>query len=224
MAPPAEVHSFDEREHLERCAAMHAAFVSAIEAHPGGFEEVARRMNKTAKRLRQEIDSLIERGAYKGAPKLGLEDSEEIMKITGSIAPLEAMIGPGAKLVKLPPPSVQSDDPEVLLQAGLRRFGSLTLLWSVTTRSEQLLQIAKAIAGIAEYVQIVVKLAAQTQISLNDKKALGRAHLAVLGAVQGVVSGPETQALLPQMVADFAAAGEILTRRLPEWARDRARG
>jgi len=221
MAPPAEIHAFDEAAHRAHCLAMHVAFVTAIEAHPGGFEEVGKRMNKTAKRLRQEIDSLVKPGDYKAAPKLGVEDAQEIMKITGSIAPLEAMVGPGFKFLKLPPPSVVSDDPEVLLRAALRRFGTLTVLWSITTSSEQLTKFTAAMTRVAEFVNLVVKLASKREISPNECRALGRAHLAVLGAVQVLVTGPETEAMLPQMAADIAAASALLECRLPERARQR---
>lgn len=221
MAPPAEIHAFDDAALRARCLAMHTAFVAVIEAHPGGFEEVGKRVNKTAKRLRQEIDSLVKPGDHKAAPKLGVEDAQEIMKITGNIAPLEAMVGPGFKFLKLPPPSVVSDEPEVLMRAALRRFGTLTTLWSITTSSEQLTQFTGAMTRVAELVNLVVELARNKEISLNESRALGRAHLAVLGAVQVLVTGPETEAMLPQMVADIAAASALLERRVPERARQR---
>lgn len=218
--PSAEVRPIRPPEDPRpKIIAIHAAITAAIESYPGGFEAVAQGLKKTTKRLQQEVDSLIRPGNHKASPKLSVDTAQEIMKLTDSVAPIEAMAGPGFKVIKLPPPSVQSDDPLVLLRAGLRRFGMLSILWTTSLAAEQLPALAHLLNCLGAFVSVTTNLAGEREISVNQNKALGLASMNFLCALQEIPTDTVVLELVPQMVADLSAARDLLGARVPERTR-----
>jgi hypothetical protein len=101
----------------------------------------------------------------------------------------------------------------------LRHFGTLSFLLNATARTEQLPVIARIMASLAEFMNLVLKLAGEREISPNQNRELGRAHMEVLLAVQNLTTAATGASLLPQMIADLAAARELLARRVPDRTR-----
>lgn len=217
--PYAEAHRIEQSDQRQEASAIHGAFVAAIESYPGGFDAVAKLLKMTTKRLQQEISSMVTPGTHKASPKLGANTAVEILKITGSVGPLEAMMGPGFAFVKLPPPSIESDDPVGLLRAGLRRFGMLSILWNSFQDVEQLPTYAQVLARLADFVNVLADLATKREVSPNENKALERASMNLVCAVQSMAGQAVVSALLPQMVADFAAARNLIGGRVPAGVR-----
>ena len=179
------------------------AMYRVVHRYPGGIESLAKQINRTSKYLLKAVSGLP------GA-KLNVDDALAITKITGDIEMLETMAKSfGQKLVKLPPPTVESAEFTPHAENAMKQLGLCIAVGSVAgTDLHKRVSGAKAICS---FLEMGMDYNEASSISPNNFKKLSAAYVAI---GRFAFSSHSIQL---QMQADLLAAYHSLQRKVPHY-------
>lgn len=209
------------REVQERMARLRDVLLEEVAAYPGGMEAWAAAVGTTAKRLQRAIETL---GASSGAAgaKLGIPEFEAIARLTNSTRILQAFAGPEHRVVPLPAPSVDTQDPCVLFGSALRHFLIAGVAWAACFPARWR-EWLPAMGCMATFAELGAALGQKPTVAKNELRELAAKHLEVVTSIQHLAAVDAVQEPLLQAVADNAAAYRLVAAKLPTWARENRR-
>lgn len=141
-----------------------------VHRYPGGIEAVAKAIGRTPKYLLKAVSGLP------GA-KLNVEDSIAITQFTKDYEIVELMTArAGGKLVKLPPPTHETEDMDVLFRDVVRGAGMVIFTATLSLRPEGTHAAAAFAKWIGGYAETALPLLQQATISTNAMRRLSEAY------------------------------------------------
>lgn len=180
------------------------AMYRVVHRYPGGIDSLAKQINRTSKYLVKAVSGMP------GA-KLNIEDAQAITQITGDIEMLEVMANElGQKLIKLPPPTTESDEFTPHAENAMKQLG-LCISFSAALGSSPLLQVSAA-KDVCSFIQVAMPHNNAVSISPNEFRKLSSAYLLI---DRNAFAGSPFHL---QMHADLLAGFVVLQRKVPNYS------
>ena len=206
-----EVRDEISKEIAEKLLKIQSLLNEAIAAYPGGVEEISKKLNTTPRRLEKALKNL--ESDHKGGPKLGVLEFQEILKLTGNSEILQILAGPEREVVRLLQPSVETEDPRIILSEVHKNFGLLLIILSknekYSTKFPNLLKV------YGSFLEIALKLANKSAVSKNELKELSREHFSVHEELTNLAANIIARQIVLQAISDIKRAADLIQERLP---------
>lgn len=177
--------------------------------YPGGIDELAQAMGFRPTYLLKAVTG------NKGA-KLGLEDAEKLIRKSGDIRLLKSFASHfGFQTVKLPLPTLVSDDPRSQLQESIKSFGLCCLVEaSIPNESARLSHLAKIINSFGSFCTEVSKRLEQDYVSLNDMQVIGQSYMSLLNELTESTLHKFALNELAQLISNTQATTDALALKI----------